>query len=628
MKRYLFLICATVILGTLIYLSSIYLVEAELSLQQLAQKKETLENQFPFEIDVVEEEVTAAPPLPVKPAKSKPLPEKTIKPEVPSGAIRIIPQPKKKEEQKSAGPILISMDFENAKLKDALKVFCQQSGLNFVAGDNVKLKPITLYLNNVTVSDALDAIITANGLVYERAEGSDIFIVKESGEPEINLETRIFKLQYAFAEDRTFMQIEGECPKEIKGIKEIITKLLTPHGNLTIDERTNSLIITDIPSRFELIAKSIADLDMLLPQIVIEAKIVELTTTDIDQLGIRWNSLAGYTIGVYSPTRTYTSTRQGGQNKTDQYSITTNDENTDKKEWQWDGNRYNLTQNDDDTEIVDIDSVINQRAMTDIYTRLLSKVDLRSAILSADNFEVTLSLLLTDRNVDIISCPNIVTEHAKEAKIIIGQEYPIPKFNFNEDTASWEIDGFEYKDIGVLLRVIPYASTKENNITLEVRPEISSVSDFLQFGSAFLPIIATRKAITKVAIKHGETLAIGGLLQNRDNTQIVKIPVLGDIPILGRLFKHKESTKVKTNTIIFVTPRILENRSATAAPRTEVSIPKAMPVPVPPVPTAPATPAKQAKQIKIPPPPPPEQTTTTTTTTTKPKTDKYNFSHR
>lgn len=612
MKRYLFLISATILIGTLIYLSTIYLVEAELSLQQLAQKRETLENQFPFEIELKEEaEITAAPPTAAEPAK-----EEAILEDLPRGAIRITPSAKKGEEQKPAGPILISMDFENAKLKDVLKVFCQQSGLNFVAGENVKLKPITLYLNSVSVDDALNAIITANGLVHERAEGSDIFIVKESGEPEITLETRIFKLEYAFAEDRTFMKVGEECPKQIKGIKEIITKLLTPNGSLTIDERTNSLIITDIPSRFELIGKAIADLDELLPQIIIEAKIVELTATDIEQLGVRWDSLGDYTIGLYNPYRAYSSLRQGEQTKTDQYTITTNDEYTDKKEWQWDGSRYKLTVNDDDTEIVDIDSAINGRSMIDRHLRFLGKADLRSAILSAESFEITLGLLLTDRNVDIISCPNIVTEHAKEAKIIIGQEYPIPKFSFNDDTASWEIQGFEYKDIGVLLRVIPYASTGDKNITLEIRPEISSVTDYLRFGSAFLPIIATRKAITKVAIKHGETLAIGGLLQDRDNTTETKIPVLGDIPVLGRLFRHKESTKTKTNTIIFVTPRILENNQIPSQPRTEVNIPKAVPVPVPPAP------APQQTKLQAPPGPLKAEKSTST------KTEPYNFSHR
>ena len=581
MKRYLLLIISTCLIGVLFYLSSIYLVKAELSLQQLAEKREDMEAQFPFEIEIREEEEIATKPAPTeqpklepeKPAETKPQtkPIKSETFEIPKGAIPIAPQPKEVAlPETHTGPILISMDFENAKLKDVLKIFCQQSGLNFIAGENVKLKAITLYLNKVTVQDALDSIIKANGLTYERQEDSDIFIVKESGEPQIVLETKIYKLKYAFAEDRTLMKIGDDVAETIKGIKEIIEKLLTPNGSLTIDERTNSIIITDIPSRFALIDRAIAGLDCLLPQVIIEARIVELTTSDLDQLGVNWSSLAGYTIGFRSPSRTYSSNRQGGQARSDQYSTTSKDSN------QFD--RVISPSGTLETTTIDLD-LSNDRSLTDTFTRTLLKGDLRSAILSADDFELTLSLLLTDTNTDIISCPNIVTEHAKEAKITVGEEYPIPSFAWNDDTASWEVQGFEYKDIGILLRVIPFATRKDKNITLEVHPEISNISGFSNFQGIQIPIIATKQATTKVAISDGETLAIGGLIQTRDTSTEIKVPVLGDIPVLGRLFKHKEATKVKTNTIIFITPHIMEKGKLPTDLSSEVNIQKSMVIP-------------------------------------------------
>lgn len=545
MKRYITLTILLCILGFLIYLSSVYLVKAELSFKQLAQGTEELEEELPLEE--------------IKKQEEPPKPETIITPSP------IEKEPVSEEPAPPSGPPRISMDFENANLKDVLKIFCQQSGLNFIAGENVELKPVTLYLNNVGVEDALNSIIKANGLTYDRAEGSNVFIVTKSAEPEIKLETRIFKLNYAFAEDKTITGVDN-TQQTIKGIKESVQKLLTPNGDLSVDTRTNSLIITDIPTRFPMIENAIQDLDSQLPQILIEAKIVELSTTDLDQLGVKWSSLADYTIRLTDPTRTYSSERSGGQARTDEYTTETEDSVEDELV-------YNpLEGTAGETTTYTSTSTIG-RSLTDTFTRTLTKSDLRSAILSADDFAVTISLLLTDTNADVISSPNIVTAHSKEAKITVGEQFPIPQFAYNDDTGTWEVQGFEYKDIGVILRVTPYADTEKGNITLELHPEVSNIAGTVNFQGVQLPIIGTRDAITNVAIKDGDTLAIGGLLKDESDTTITKVPLLGDIPVLGHLFRHKESTKRKTNTIIFITPHILKDSRPPVGIGSEVTVP-------------------------------------------------------
>lgn len=168
----------------------------------------------------------------------------------------------------------ISMDFQNANLKDVLKIFSQQSGLNFIANEEVKERKITLYLDGVSVQDALDNIIKANNLTYEQAEGSNIFIVKESRKPEIEMETRVFRLNYA--------------PVESGGITEAIKEIKTSYGSFIVDGRTNSLVVTDIPEQFPLIERTIADLDSRPSQVMIEVEMLETSLATVEKLGITW----------------------------------------------------------------------------------------------------------------------------------------------------------------------------------------------------------------------------------------------------------------------------------------------------------------------------------------------------
>lgn len=556
-----------IVVTCLIYLSSIYLVKAENSYRQLSNNTEELEEEFSAEEPM---EPVQTPAMRNPPSPEQPSPEPVRAPAPPATIIPIEENvPAEIKPAEPSGPPKISMDFVNADLKDVLKIFCQQSGLNFIAGENVQLKPITLYLNNVSVDDALNSIITANGLIYERAKGSDIFIVRNTAEPEIRLDTKIYKLNHAFAEDKTIVGVDN-APQTIKGVKETVKKLLTPKGDLSVDTRTNSLVVTDIPSRFELIEKSIKDLDSQLPQVLIEAKIVELGTDDLTQLGVKWSSLGAYKFGYKSPIRTYNENRTSGKNRSDQYSTITSDE-TEKvdilEEHPLEGTRAETVTTTDT-----ISSTLG-RTLTDTFTQGLTRGDLRSAVLSADDFTLTLSLLLTDKNTDIISNPNIVTAHSREAKITVGEQYPIPQFSFNSDTASWEMTGFEYRDIGIILRVTPYADTEKGSITLELHPEVSDISGYSTFSGAQIPIIGTRTAITNVSINNGDTLAIGGLIKDKDNNVVTKVPLLGDLPFVGNLFKHSEKGKTKTNLIIFITPHILRDGKIPEGLTSEATVP-------------------------------------------------------
>ena len=188
------------------------------------------------------------------------------------------------------------------------------------------------------------------------------------------------------------------------------------------------------------------------------------------------------------------------------------------------------------------------------------------AILSVPQMSVTLRLLNEDSDAEFLANPRIVTADNQQAKIEITRAQPVPQLNFNEQTATAVFGGFEDKKFGNTLIVKPLIN-KDDFITLSVKPEISNkvADETFVFAGATVssPIIDTRTLDSNVLIQSGDTLAIGGLLQDEVNKARNKVPVMGDIPVLGYLFQEHLNARAKRNLLIFVTPTILEQRYGT-----------------------------------------------------------------
>jgi len=198
-----------------------------------------------------------------------------------------------------------------------------------------------------------------------------------------------------------------------------------------------------------------------------------------------------------------------------------------------------------------------------------------SAVFSSSDFNVILSALKTMNNTKIVSNPTIVTLNNTEAFINIGQEFPIPNYTYNAERGSFEVSGFEYKPIGIIMKVLPQVNA-QGLIKLTVEPEVSQTNGSTSFGGAggaSIPIIATRKAKTQVSLQNGFTMGIGGLITSSKDHGNTKVPVLGDIPGLGRLFSSKAVNDTATNLIIFLTARTV---SADGASPEEVFDPSAI----------------------------------------------------
>ena len=198
-----------------------------------------------------------------------------------------------------------------------------------------------------------------------------------------------------------------------------------------------------------------------------------------------------------------------------------------------------------------------------------------SAVFSSSDFNLVLSALQSQNNVKLVSNPTVVTLNNTEANINIGEEYPIPNYTYNQERGTFEVSGFTYRPIGIILKVTPQVNSR-GFIKLTVEPEVSSRAGTTTFGGAGgaeIPIIATRKSKTQISLKDGFTMGIGGLIENTSQGGQTKVPVLGNLPGIGRLFRSDTKDSSSRNLLIFITAKTV---NAEGAPIEEIFDPRAV----------------------------------------------------
>jgi type IV pilus assembly protein PilQ len=320
-----------------------------------------------------------------------------------------------------------------------------------------------------------------------------------------------------------------------KVIGPLIASQLASKDPPQFDERTNTLFYRETRSNIDNIRKVLSQIDKPTRQVMIEARLVEVSANPVQAYGINW---AG-TVGSASSPKTVTygnpiassSPIPGGNPPTSGFAL---------------GNPKN----------------------NNFFGSLGHLLPGQFAILSAPQFSATLQALNEDSDSEFLANPRVVTADNQQAKIEISTAQPIPQLTFNPQTASYQFSGFDYKKFGNFLLVSP-SINKDNFVTLSVKPEISTHDGDLPFtppgGSAPIlgPIINTRTLDSNVLIKSGDTLAIGGLLSDQVTKARTKVPLLGDIPILGNVFQSHDNSRTKRNLLIFVTPTIVDSRYGT-----------------------------------------------------------------
>lgn len=457
---------------------------------------------------------------------------------------------------------MISVDFPNEEIRTVLRNVADLYMLNIVIPEDLQ-GTTSIKLRDVSWKQIFSVVLEPIGYTYVE-EGNIIQIISNDTlnfEPPI---TDIFMLNYAEASD----------------IAATVTNMVDAEkgGRVQIDARTNSLIVTERQSRMSTIRQVIERLDKPTLQVMIETRFVEVTNQDVSKIGVKWNSLEEFEVKAEGISRGYSNldTRLGNNTRGTENNTEDNFGEVDlsvgdasisglpgSRNGQFVNNLTGQTLLDASTNS---GTNLQQSAIRNL-TDLVHGGNLQrttSAIFSTSQIGYIFSALKTQGNSRLVSHPTVVTLNNQEAEISIGEQFPIPNYQYNEERGSFEVAGFDYKDIGVILKVKPSVNN-EGLITLRVNPEVSSRTGEREFGGASgasIPIISTRRTETQISLKDGYTMGLGGLLQASSIEEESKVPLLHKIPGLGAAFRHKEKDGQKMNLLIFITAKILSSEDS------------------------------------------------------------------
>ncbi len=423
----------------------------------------------------------------------------------------------------------ISLDFKDAEIGTVLRVLSMKSNVNIVAGPEVK-GFVTVRLDNVPWDKALDVILRTYNYVYER-DGNIIRITTRDNMKLEPVETKTFILNYSKASE----------------IQTSIADILTERGRIKISERTNMVVVTDIPTNLYRIGEVIKKLDQVTSQAFIDSKIIKTDLSNTDKLGIQWTPAVSVT-GSKRPT-------------TLPFPSADNNLLTSIKQF------FPVARGITAPNSVTYENQINPRAFPDIAPTQSPTPAFTYGTLDFSGFSAVLNMLERRVNTKVISNPRIVVLNNQTALIQVGQEIPIPSFERNETTGSMEVTGFSYRNTGVVLNVTPHINSAKE-ILVDLAPEVSAVGINQTFGTDQIqaPRFDTTKAKTQVLIESGQTIAIGGLLTDQTGVQEDKVPYLGNIPLIGKLFRSKNPSSTtnpstqKVETLFFVTVTTVDSQ--------------------------------------------------------------------
>ncbi|EJG0482715.1 type IV pilus secretin PilQ [Vibrio alginolyticus] len=421
---------------------------------------------------------------------------------------------------------LISINFQDIPVRNVLQLIADYNQFNLVVSDSVEGN-LTLRLDGVPWQQVLDIILQVKGL-DKRVDGNVILVAptdeldlrekqqlekqkltEEMGE----LSSEIIKVNFAKASDIAEM-INGEGN----------ISMLSERGSMTIDERTNSLLIRELPENIEVIREIIESLDIPVKQVQIEARIVTINEGNMDELGIRW----GFTSINGSNT-------VGGSIENNLATI----------------GLYNGEGDDDggDGDGVGIDDFLNVNlaATSPNATSLAFQV----AKLGSDTLlDLELSALQQESKAEIISSPRLITTNKKPAYIEQGTEIPYLESSSSGATT------VTFKKAVLSLKVTPQI-TPDNRLVLDLSVTQDRPGQVVKTGTGEAVAIDTQRIGTQVLVNNGETVVLGGIFQHSITNSVDKVPLLGDLPLLGALFRRSYENVGKSELLIFVTPKVV-----------------------------------------------------------------------
>ena len=482
-------------------------------------------------------------------------------------------------ETKAAGAARVTIDVKDTDIGRVLDAFSQQTGLSVVVGKEVT-GSVTARLFDVQWDQALDAILKPYGFGYERT-GAVVIVLPLAKLQELNeaslLSSRVFTLSFKDAGD----------------LKPVIEGMLSPRGKVQVIEetgqkgwdfgafgaagsgaqaaraasgstvspvrsykgatekrsRTKTLVITDIPAVLDQVAAVIASVDVAPRQILIESRFLEVNRDFLKDLGV------DYGTGSSGATTAAVETIPVEKNL---------------------GNVITAVGGQVLGSLATPSAFGAKSSGITSVNPFNTGLSLAFSRLSGTQFQVLLHALEEDVHTNTLSAPSIMTLDNQEANILVGTQFPILTSSVAGTTSTTTVSSLDYyQDIGVQLRVVPQIAGTDS-INMIVHPAVSSTSERLSSKSstgetlAQYPILTTREAETQVLMKNGETIMIGGMLQDVKIKGFHKVPLLGDIPLLGLAFQRRTDDVAKIDLLIFITAKIAnEQQVATQEPAFE-----------------------------------------------------------
>lgn len=477
--------------------------------------------------------------------------------------------------QTSASPQLadtgkISLDIKGMDILDVFRILSMRAGFNIVAGKNVTGR-VTLFLKEVDAWAAFEIIIAANGLAYEKKDNI-IYVMT----------ARDYELDYGkkYQDRRVVRSVKLEHVKAAD-VSKAISQLKTNIGRVVADEASDTLVLMDIPETLEEMERVIKELDLPLTTKVYELqyavadtlkdKLSEMLTKNIGSLRIdeRTNKIAITDLEGKMPV--FDKVIEAFDEKhrevlieakileitlNDQYSMGIN----------WDG-IFNQMQNSLH-KIATVGVSLKYSSQGDVIPTTTSTASggvLQVGQLDTEGYQVLIQALREYGQTNLLSSPRIVALNNEEAKILVGRNQPYATRSISQTSggaSNVEAENVTFLDLGVKLYVTPTIN-KDGYITMKIKPEVSSkVGDYEIVSSGnLIPIVKTTTTETTVMVKDGAAILIGGLIEDRAEQNIKEVPGLSKIPLLGGLFRSRtrgsSDNPEKTELIIFLTPHII-----------------------------------------------------------------------
>ena len=491
----------------------------------------------------------------------------------------------------------VSVDFNDAQLNKIIEYLSDVSGINIIMDESAvsRAGTLSIHMKDISLVQALESVLRTKGLAY-RFEENNIWISTRDAITNEEMVTRVYHLSQGLATFTTFTTFDTVTVKNLKAdyatasgdsesakdakacekesaskakgekedgiatyegvkiggpggvagkitmtIKDVLKEIVTwPEGSsIFLDNRTSTLIVRNTPSNLSVLEQALEALDVNPPQVMIEARFVEIGTDDLFSLGLKVNSEI---------------TATGSQR----------------------GHTFPFNKNSNDNYTNQMNNVQLYETSAGAIVSEELPFDFTLGTLDFTQFQAVLSAIETDTNSNTLSSPKVTTISGQEAVVKIVKEYRYPtKYEIQtydsvvgDQTRTYYAtvpSEFKTRDIGIILKVTPNVGADGKTINLTLVPEVSEFdidNDMYDFGSAGhpykQPFFEVRNATASIVVNNNDTVVMGGLMREVVEHSVSRVPILGKIPLLGALFTHKSDNKQKRNLLIFITAHIIK----------------------------------------------------------------------